>query len=128
MYTNIQFSLCSLSFLPFLPVLCVVFWWLLCSQVNLTTARFGRRVNHDYIIKNSTNRRFLSTTAAASSGPSSLSLLLQRLSSFAVGAGLMALATQYYIFEDVRNGNLAMLQKQRELEARLDKLEGKKKY
>ena len=28
----------------------------------------------------------------------------------------MALATQYYIFDDVKNGNVAMLKKQRELE------------
>jgi hypothetical protein len=38
----------------------------------------------------------------------------------------MALATQYYIFEDVKSGNVAMLKKQRELEARIEALEKKK--
>lgn len=51
--------------------------------------------------------------------------IFQRLSSFAVGAGLTALATQYYIFEEVRGGNQLMLEKQKELEKRLHKLETK---
>lgn len=40
----------------------------------------------------------------------------------------MALATQYYIYDDVKNGNIAMLKKQRELEARLEALEKKMKH
>jgi hypothetical protein len=49
--------------------------------------------------------------------------VFQRLSSFLVGAGLTALGTQYYIFHEIRDGNLRMLDKQKELEARLAKLE-----
>jgi hypothetical protein len=49
--------------------------------------------------------------------------IVQRLASFAVGAGLTALATQYLIFEEIRGGNQVMLAKQQELEKRLLKLE-----
>lgn len=49
--------------------------------------------------------------------------LFQRLSSFFVGAGLTALLTQYYIFEELRTGNQEILRKQREIENRLTALE-----
>jgi hypothetical protein len=49
--------------------------------------------------------------------------LFQRLSSFLVGAGLTALGTQYYIWEELRQSNKVMIQKQKDLEARLMKLE-----
>jgi len=52
--------------------------------------------------------------------------LFQRITSFAIGAGLMALVTQYYILGEVRFGNKLMIEKQRELEDRLTKLEKKK--
>jgi hypothetical protein len=76
---------------------------------------------------------FSTTEVAAATPPtkksvSSISLLFQRLTSFFTGAGLMALATQYYIFDDVKNGNVAMLKKQRELEARIEALEKKTKH
>jgi hypothetical protein len=67
--------------------------------------------------------RFLSTTASTSSGGGSL---FARLGSFLVGAGLTALATEVYIFKEVREGNLEMLKKQRELEKRIAALEKKK--
>lgn len=51
--------------------------------------------------------------------------MLQRLSSFVVGAGVTALATQYFIFEEIRFGNQQMLDKQKDLEKRLAKLENK---
>ena len=51
--------------------------------------------------------------------------LLSRISSFFVGAGLTALVTQFYIFKELREGNKSMLAKQKELDARLSKLEGK---
>jgi hypothetical protein len=54
---------------------------------------------------------------------SALSGMLQRVSSFLVGAGLTALGTQYYIYAEIRDGNLRMLDKQKELETRLAKLE-----
>jgi hypothetical protein len=47
------------------------------------------------------------------------------LTSFIVGAGLTGVFTQYYIFEEVKNGNLLMLAKQKELETRIAKLEKK---
>lgn len=47
-----------------------------------------------------------------------------RISSFVIGAGLTALATQFYIFKELRDGNTVMLEKQKEIEKRLKKLEG----
>ena len=61
------------------------------------------------------------STPATTSGAG----LFQRLSSFLVGAGLSALVTQYFIFEEVKAGNQLMLQKQSELESRVYKLEKK---
>jgi hypothetical protein len=49
--------------------------------------------------------------------------LFQRMTSFLFGAGLTALVTQYFIFEELKNGNQIMLTKQKELEQRLTKLE-----
>lgn len=49
--------------------------------------------------------------------------LFQRLYSFAIGAGLTALATQLYLFQEVRDGNMRMLEKQMDLEKRIAKLE-----
>lgn len=62
-----------------------------------------------------------STTAPSGGGAG----LFQRLSSFLVGAGLSALVTQYFIFEELKAGNQLMLQKQSELESRVYKLEKK---
>jgi hypothetical protein len=74
-------------------------------------------------------RRFLSTTdesaVVAAKRTRGGASIFQRLSSFAIGAGLMALVTQYYIFEELRLGNQVMLTKQKELEQRLAKLEKK---
>ena len=53
--------------------------------------------------------------------------LFQRLTSFLVGAGVMALVTQVYIYEEVKEGNKQMIQTQRELELRLQVLEEKQK-
>ena len=50
--------------------------------------------------------------------------LMERLSSFFVGAGLTALATQFYIFHEIKDGNDAMIKKQKDLEKRVAKLEG----
>ncbi|KAL3795425.1 hypothetical protein ACHAWO_007673 [Cyclotella atomus] len=69
--------------------------------------------------------RFLSTTASSSSSGGGAGLFA-RLGSFLVGAGLTALATEVYIFKEVREGNLEMLKKQRELEKRIAALEKKK--
>jgi len=46
-----------------------------------------------------------------------------RVKSFAVGAGLTALATQYYIFQDINDGNKIMIKRQLDIEARLKNLE-----
>jgi hypothetical protein len=72
-------------------------------------------------------RNFSSEAAVAkrTTGPSGAGLV-QRISSFVVGAGLSALFTQYYIYQEVMYGNSLMLDKQRELEQRLIKLEGKR--
>ncbi|KAL7532816.1 hypothetical protein ACHAXR_004864 [Thalassiosira sp. AJA248-18] len=69
-------------------------------------------------------RRSLSTEVAnTSSGGAGL---FARIGSFLVGAGFTALGTEIYIFKEVREGNLEMLKKQRELEKRLAALEKKK--
>mmetsp|Transcript_16661 Transcript_16661/g.24944 ORF Transcript_16661/g.24944 Transcript_16661/m.24944 type:complete len:95 (-) Transcript_16661:209-493(-) len=49
----------------------------------------------------------------------------QRVSSFVVGAGLSALASQYYIYQELVAGNEIILKKQKGLELRLNKLENK---
>ena len=49
----------------------------------------------------------------------------QRVSSFVVGAGLSALASQYYIYQELVAGNEIILKKQKDLELRLNKLENK---
>jgi hypothetical protein len=41
-----------------------------------------------------------------------------------VGAGVTALVTQFYIFKEIKEGNEVMIRKQKELEKRIDKLEG----
>lgn len=64
-------------------------------------------------------RSFSSSKSESPSFPD----LLQRVSSFLIGAGLTALVTQYYIFEQIREGNKAMLEKQLEFEKRIIKLE-----
>jgi len=68
-------------------------------------------------------RRPFSTQEVAKSGGAGF---FARVGSFLVGAGLTALATEVYIFKEVREGNLLMLKKQRDLEKRIAALEKKK--
>ena len=49
-----------------------------------------------------------------------------RLSSFLVGAGLTALVTEFYIFKEVREGNVELLRRHKEIEVRIAALEKKK--
>jgi hypothetical protein len=70
--------------------------------------------------------RFVSTETPSAAKKVGGAGLFQRLSSFVVGAGVTALATQYFIYEEVKEGNKLMLLKQQELEVRLTKLEKKK--
>jgi hypothetical protein len=51
--------------------------------------------------------------------------LFQRISSFFVGAGLTALGTHYLIFEELRKSNAVMIEKQKQMEARILNLEKK---
>jgi hypothetical protein len=51
----------------------------------------------------------------------------QRVGSFLIGAGLCALGTQFYILDEIRQGNRLMIRKQQELEERLHAMETKKK-
>ena len=71
-------------------------------------------------------RRLFSTEAATTSSGGGGAGIFARIGSFLVGAGLTALATEVLIFKEVREGNLDMLKKQRELEKRLVALEKKK--
>jgi hypothetical protein len=68
-------------------------------------------------------RSFSSEVATTTSKPSRGGGLLSRISSFFVGAGFTALATQFYIVQEIRDGNKQMITKQRDLEQRLAKLE-----
>jgi hypothetical protein len=60
---------------------------------------------------------------ATSKPPGKIAGFFSRVSSFFVGAGLTALVTQYYIFEELRDGNKIMLEKQKGIEKRLKVLE-----
>jgi hypothetical protein len=62
--------------------------------------------------------------AAKSSGGAGF---FQRIGSFLIGAGLCALGTQFYILDEIRQGNRLMIRKQQELEERLHAMETKKK-
>lgn len=53
--------------------------------------------------------------------------LFQRIGSFAVGAGVTALLTQFYIYREIKAGNKLMLLKQEEIDIRLQALEKGKK-
>lgn len=50
----------------------------------------------------------------------------QRLSSFVIGAGVTALATQFYLWDELRQGNAVLIKRQAAIEERLAKLEQKK--
>lgn len=52
--------------------------------------------------------------------------LFQRISSFLVGAGLTALGTQYYLYEEIKRSNKDMIQKHHEIEQRIVALEKRK--
>lgn len=95
-------------------------WYSFCCFKLLLRPLHTYIPTHNLLSINQT-RRFLSSEAPKPSGAS----IFQRITSFAVGAGFTALATQYYIFEEIRDGNQAMLAKQQELEKRLLKLEKK---
>jgi hypothetical protein len=58
-----------------------------------------------------------------STGGSSGGGFFSRITSFLVGAGLMALGTQFYLYQELRDGNKQMLKKQQDLERRLAALE-----
>jgi hypothetical protein len=66
------------------------------------------------------------TTATPTSGKQSaggIAGFFARVSSFIIGAGVTALITQYYIHQEIVEGNKLMISKQREIEDRLHKLE-----
>ena len=61
--------------------------------------------------------------APAKPSPKPTAGLPGRISSFFVGAGVTALGTQFYIYQELANGNKMILAKQAELEKRLEQLE-----
>eukprot|EP00429_Kryptoperidinium_foliaceum_P052824 CAMPEP_0176091278 /NCGR_PEP_ID=MMETSP0120_2-20121206/45719_1 /TAXON_ID=160619 /ORGANISM="Kryptoperidinium foliaceum, Strain CCMP 1326" /LENGTH=84 /DNA_ID=CAMNT_0017425171 /DNA_START=64 /DNA_END=318 /DNA_ORIENTATION=+ len=71
----------------------------------------------------STARRFFASDAPAKPAPRPGVGIFGRISSFLVGAGVTALGTQFYIYQELANGNKMILAKQKELEDRLAKLE-----
>jgi len=74
----------------------------------------------------SSNAPTVTSTPTASSTKRGGAGFLQRLSSFLVGAGLTALGTQYYIYQEIHYGNAIMLDKQQSLEKRIAILEKNK--
>lgn len=76
--------------------------------------------------------RKLATDAKSASAPAPAPVakktgagFFQRVSSFLVGAGLSALFSQYFIYQELIHGNKSIISKQKELEQRLSKLEKK---
>ena len=69
--------------------------------------------------------RALSSSSSGGGGGGGAGIFA-RIGSFLVGAGATALATEVYIFAEVREGNLEMLRRQGEIERRLAALEKKK--
>jgi hypothetical protein len=63
-----------------------------------------------------------STSSTASKGGGGAGFF-QRLSSFLVGAGLTALGTQYYLYDEIKQSNTGMIQAQKEIEKRITALE-----
>jgi hypothetical protein len=51
--------------------------------------------------------------------------LFSRVYSFCIGAGFMALGTQFYIYSELREGNKLMVESHLELEKRVRALEKK---
>ena len=68
-------------------------------------------------------RAFASSEAAAA--PRRGAGLFQRITSFLVGAGLTGVVTQFYLVKEIHEGNKAMIDKQKDLEKRIAKLEKK---
>lgn len=71
------------------------------------------------------NRNFATSTSTSTSTQRSGAGFFQRLSSFIVGAGVSGLASQYFIYEQLVEGNDKILKKQADLEKRLSALEKK---
>ena len=69
------------------------------------------------------NHRLFSS--ASSEAPSLGAGFFQRVGSFISGAGLTALATQYFIYQEIVDGNRVMLLKQKDIENRVSSLEKK---
>jgi hypothetical protein len=70
--------------------------------------------------------RSFASEAAPVVNKSSGAGIFQRITSFFVGVGLTAIVTQFYIYNEIQDGNKKMISKQKDLENRLAKLEGKK--
>mmetsp|Transcript_25077 Transcript_25077/g.38789 ORF Transcript_25077/g.38789 Transcript_25077/m.38789 type:complete len:89 (+) Transcript_25077:2121-2387(+) len=71
-------------------------------------------------------RHFSEKSAAPEVKKSGGAGFFSRLSSFIVGAGVSALGAQYYIYNELVEGNKVILDKQRAIEKRLSSLESKK--
>mmetsp|Transcript_16112 Transcript_16112/g.20436 ORF Transcript_16112/g.20436 Transcript_16112/m.20436 type:complete len:91 (-) Transcript_16112:230-502(-) len=69
------------------------------------------------------NRNFLRNASTSTSKTRGGAGFFQRLSSFIVGAGVSALASQYFIYKELVDGNAVILKKQKDMEKRLGALE-----
>mmetsp|Transcript_24884 Transcript_24884/g.23898 ORF Transcript_24884/g.23898 Transcript_24884/m.23898 type:complete len:95 (+) Transcript_24884:68-352(+) len=69
-------------------------------------------------------RAFSSSKVAAR--PNKIGGFFQRLTSFIAGASVTALGTQYFIYQEIQEGNKSVLAKQKNLEKRIEQIEGKR--
>jgi hypothetical protein len=74
---------------------------------------------------NQTTIRGFATDTVAKSSVGVFTGFFQRITSFFIGAGLTAVGTQYYLYEEIKKSNAGMIAKQKEIEKRLDMLEKK---
>lgn len=89
------------------------------EQINQTT--FGSSVNRSF----ATDAIAKPKSTISSRGGGGITGFIQRISSFFIGAGLSALATQYYIYDEIKKGNDEMIKNQKLLETRIAALEKK---
>jgi len=69
------------------------------------------------------SEKSVTSTETKTNPPGRIAGFFSRVSSFFVGAGLSALVSQYFIFEELRVGNKIVIEKQKEIEKRLNALQ-----
>ena len=101
------------------------FFSLMCVTVATLTlcTRMSYFVSSMQFVSQSPLVRFQSSSTSHSGSGGGISGLVSRITSFFVGAGLMAFATQIYLYQELRDGNHQLLTQHAQLEQRMAKLE-----